>query len=208
MSAPTCGELSCDECNARTDALTAERDQLRAELERSHITRDATCIKLAGELREARAVAAVAQWHPATVRPQPSAAGVLCDAYLAITLGSERPCVLTYIYASAQWTQGEGDTQRIRCWGHIVPVDWNAERDQLRAENKANHHELAVARNAECLARTQLDLARAELAAERARLDWLEKRGPWESWNGFGETGITLRENIRSAIDAAMKEGA
>lgn len=49
---------------------------------------------------------------------------------------------------------------------------------------------------------------RQELAAERARLDWLELRGPWDSWNGFGETGITLRENIRAAIDAAMKEGA
>ena len=34
MSAPTCGELSCDECSARTAALTAERDQLRAEVER------------------------------------------------------------------------------------------------------------------------------------------------------------------------------
>ena len=30
--AKSCGELSCDECNARTAALTAERDQLRAEL--------------------------------------------------------------------------------------------------------------------------------------------------------------------------------
>ena len=29
----TCGELSCDECNARTAALIAERDQLRAEVE-------------------------------------------------------------------------------------------------------------------------------------------------------------------------------
>jgi len=48
----------------------------------------------------------------------------------------------------------------------------------------------------------------AELAAERARLDWLEKRGPWESFNKWGETGISLRENIRAAIDAAMKEGA
>ena len=28
----TCGELSVDECNARTVALTAERDQLRVEL--------------------------------------------------------------------------------------------------------------------------------------------------------------------------------
>ena len=34
MSAPTCGELSCDECNDRYAALTAERDQLRAEAER------------------------------------------------------------------------------------------------------------------------------------------------------------------------------
>ena len=38
MSTPTksadasCGELSCDECDARTAALTAERDQLRAAL--------------------------------------------------------------------------------------------------------------------------------------------------------------------------------
>ena len=32
MSTPTCGEISCDECNDRYAALTAERDQLRAEL--------------------------------------------------------------------------------------------------------------------------------------------------------------------------------
>ena len=35
MSAPTCGELSCDQCNARTAALMAERDQLRARAERA-----------------------------------------------------------------------------------------------------------------------------------------------------------------------------
>ena len=29
----TCGELSCEECNARTAALIAERDQLRADCE-------------------------------------------------------------------------------------------------------------------------------------------------------------------------------
>jgi hypothetical protein len=37
MSTPTprtCGELSCDECNARTAAITTERDQLRAEVEK------------------------------------------------------------------------------------------------------------------------------------------------------------------------------
>ena len=35
MSAPTCGELSCDECNDRYAALAAERDQLRARAERA-----------------------------------------------------------------------------------------------------------------------------------------------------------------------------
>ena len=34
MSTPTCGEISCDECNDRYAALAAERDQLRAEAER------------------------------------------------------------------------------------------------------------------------------------------------------------------------------
>jgi chromosome segregation ATPase len=68
-------------------------------------------------------------------------------------------------------------------------------------ENARAHH----AQLKDAIARAER--AEAELAADRARLDWLEKRGPWESWNGFGETGITLRENIRAAIDAAMKEG-
>jgi hypothetical protein len=101
---------------------------------------------------EARACAAVAQWHPASVSPKPSFEGVLCEAYLAITLDAERPCVLTYIYANRQWTQGEGDTQRIKCWGRITPRDWTAERDQLRAdcenETKWAAHYLADAQNA------------------------------------------------------------
>ena len=39
----TCAELSCDECNARTAALTAERDQLRAELERTDVIYQRAC---------------------------------------------------------------------------------------------------------------------------------------------------------------------
>ena len=35
MSTPTCGEISCEECDNRTAALTAERDQLRARAERA-----------------------------------------------------------------------------------------------------------------------------------------------------------------------------
>ena len=41
MNTPTCGELSCDECNARTAALTTERDHwqkiaVSASHEREH----------------------------------------------------------------------------------------------------------------------------------------------------------------------------
>ena len=43
MSAPTCGELSCDECNARTAALTAERDQLRVDLELADVMYQREC---------------------------------------------------------------------------------------------------------------------------------------------------------------------
>lgn len=46
-----------------------------------------------------------------------------------------------------------------------------------------------------------------ELTAERARLDWLEKRGPWESWfQPAKEVSMLLRAPIRADIDAAMKE--
>jgi hypothetical protein len=58
-------------------------------------------------------------------------------------------------------------------------------------------------------ANARADKAEAELATERARLEWLEQRGPWESWNvPCGEAEITLRGPIRTAIDSAMKEGA
>jgi len=71
----------------------------------------------------------------------------------------------------------------------ILTLRWDKvekERDQLRA---------------------RAERAEAELAKERARLEWLEKRGPWESWNvPCGEAEITLRGPIRAAIDAAMRE--
>ena len=59
MSTPTpmprtCGEISCDECNDRYAALAAERDQLRAEVERLRSDRDCEkrLRKDADELRE------------------------------------------------------------------------------------------------------------------------------------------------------------
>jgi hypothetical protein len=69
--------------------------------------------------------------------------------------------------------------------------------DQLRAEVEL--WELAFQ---EQFARA--DRAEAELAAERARLDWLEKSDPDSlHWWTVGEPN-----SIRDDIDAAMKEGA
>ena len=50
----SCGELSCDECNARTAAITAERDQLRADRTYNHecINRLAVATGTLGEKSE------------------------------------------------------------------------------------------------------------------------------------------------------------
>jgi multidrug resistance efflux pump len=81
--------------------------------------------------------------------------------------------------------------------------------DQLRAEVERLNDQLAKAvwDTDVNRANARADKAEAELAAERARLDWVEKHGPWDQWNGFRQTGITLHENIRASIDAAIKEG-
>jgi septal ring factor EnvC (AmiA/AmiB activator) len=83
------------------------------------------------------------------------------------------------------------------------------QRDQLRAEVERLNDQLAKAvwDTDVNRANARADKAEAELAAERARLDWVEKHGPWDQWNGFRQTGITLHENIRASIDAAIKEG-
>ena len=73
-----------------------------------------------------------------------------------------------------------------------------AERDQLRAEVerlKTQRDNLLKPMREQAIARAEL--AEAELAAERARLDWLEDHG-WVTGEPCG----------RAAIDAAMKEGA
>jgi len=59
----TCGELSCDECNARTAALRAERDQLRADCENetkwaAHYLADSLAAKARAEKAEADLAAA------------------------------------------------------------------------------------------------------------------------------------------------------
>ena len=74
----TCGELSCDECNTRTATLTAERDQLRAQLHGLNLicgTNDAnkfeTWVDRANaraERAEAAETVALANWNGALER--------------------------------------------------------------------------------------------------------------------------------------------
>jgi len=87
-------------------------------------------------------------------------------------------------------------------------VNWmqESERQQARADRAEAEIKDRAAMMRDVM--RERDAAETELAAERARLDWLGKRGPWESWNDAGETGITLRKNVRAAIDAAIKEDA
>lgn len=81
------------------------------------------------------------------------------------------------------------------------------ERDQLRAEVERLKESCEATAFVDMALRAER--AEAELAKERARLDWLEFRGPWEAWSEPCEDAeITLRGPIRAAIDAAMKEAA
>jgi hypothetical protein len=114
---------------------------------------------------------------------------------------------------------------------HVTTI---AERDQLRAdcenETKWAAHYLADAQNARARAdRAEAELLiaqrllidsedagtvaenlRAELAAERARLDWLEKQDggfchvKWGEYRNYW--GPAFPTKLRAAIDAEMKE--
>jgi regulator of replication initiation timing len=79
-------------------------------------------------------------------------------------------------------------------------VSLRLENDQLRAE-------LATAKSILNDETNRAERAEAELAAERARLDWL-----WDNADDIyahdGRVLVWLQsQEIRAAIDAAMKEG-
>ena len=138
MSTPTCGELSCDECDARTVALMAERDQLRARAELAEVE-----VKRLGHL----------------------------EAVL-------RSCAF----------DKDGTAWKTVCgW-------WSKKYDAVERQMSENA--------------TRAELAEAELATERARLDWLEgNASDIRKYNSRSFIWLA-NQNIRAAIDAAMKEDA
>jgi hypothetical protein len=82
-----------------------------------------------------------------------------------------------------------------------------SERDQLRAEvERLTYNSSALRKPWRFLAR--VERAEAELAVERARLDWLdENAGDIHRFNS-NRYIIFSSQNLRAAIDSAMKEGA
>ena len=77
-----------------------------------------------------------------------------------------------------------------------------ADRRNKRDHSQDTTHQLVVALD------QALDIARAELATERARLDWLEgNAGDIPKYNCRSFIWFA-NQNLRAAIDAAMKEDA
>lgn len=83
---------------------------------------------------------------------------------------------------------------------------------RLRAEVERLRAESAVDRDLHRSAATRADRAEAELAKERARLDWMDNYG-YENGANVKEWAIALPENqksntrnLRAAIDAAVNE--
>ena len=81
--------------------------------------------------------------------------------------------------------------------------------DQLRTEVEELKESILVQRIFSDY-RQRAERAEAELATERARLDWLVKSSDNPlAINLFPSYGWTeVKKNLRAAIDAAMKEGA
>jgi DNA repair exonuclease SbcCD ATPase subunit len=183
---------------ATNEGLAKERDQLRAEIAR--IDSEKPWLKEANATNaDLRAETQRLKFYIATTIQPDEYAKVIKDLRAEVErlkrdYEYDHKCLHEVRERCELWKQraerAEAAMERLSEWQAGV------------IENARAHH----AQLKDAIARAER--AEAELATERARLDWLEKRGPWESWNGFGETGITLRENIRAAIDAAMKEGA
>ena len=151
MTAPTCGELSCDECNARTAALTAERDQLRQQV-----------------------------------------------ANLTYSNNAHRETAETWRAAAIERDQLRADCENETKWAaHYLAQSIADKARAERAEAEAERYRLVTLR---------LD---AELAKERARLDWLMAGGMClvQHSGGFHVSRLHCQVS-RAAIDLGMKEDA
>ena len=184
----TCGELSCDECNARTAALRAERDQLRADCENetkwaAHYLADSLAAKARAEKAEAELAAAKERLRSEAM-----------DDYASIKDLQRELTTLT-----AERDQLTARAERAEAAETVALAKWNGALERaLKAE--ADLAALEQCHDDNCRAVVKIA---AELATERARFDWLESPSGMD-WQ-WEPTRLTVS---RAAIDAGMKEGA
>ena len=177
----SCGELSCDECNARTAALMAERDQLRAALALGQQNCDDAYDDLraerdAAKARAERAEADAERYRLVTLRQ---------DAELAAEL--ERAA-----HYRDQWQRVASELTTL-----------TTERDAAKARAARAEDNLAALEQCHddnCRGVVQIA---AELAKERARLD-----SGQILLTVAGERVWHCGVDLRAAIDAGMREGA
>jgi hypothetical protein len=180
--------------------MTAERDELRAEVER-----------FKGWLSEPQALHA----HCLRTLNEAQIAHLFGERMTAIVNRAERAEASLH---AMRLVCGTTDADKFTSWvdranarAEKAEADLAAAKERLRSEAMDDYasikdlqRELATEREkAERyrLATLKLD---AELAAERARLDWLESPAGFD-WQWHSAHSVLVR---RAAIDAAMKEGA
>ena len=206
MSAPTCGEISCDECNDRYAALAAECDQLRAEAERLRSDRDCEkrLRKDADEFREnaiaraARAednLAALEQCHDDNCR------GVVKIAAELATAKERLRSEAMDDYAAIKDLQRELATERA-----IVSRIWTQLGSPTYAQLKGRSiydliDELKVDYDL-------IDELKAELATERGKLDWVFQNCKVEANDYTTGNRDVYYVHDREDLGVAMKEDA
>ena len=180
---------ACATLERELTANTAERDQLRADCENetkwaAHYLAESIAVK--GERDQLRAVF-----------PQICAAignGAFCTPTVSLgfiqSIPNEVQLVLAELRARAMKAEA-AETVALSKWNGVLERALKAEAD-LAA--------LAQCHDDNCRALVKIA---AELAAERARLDWLESDAGVD-WQ-WSSSALTIR---RAVIDAAMKEGA
>ena len=207
MNAPTCGEISCDECNDRYAALAAERDQLRAELAdqaaRFHdeiVSRQGTVranqeldLKELNQLRDQLAAArqretvAIASWDEERGRALREGARVVewRDRAERAEAEVKRLGHLEAVLRSCAFDK-DGTAWKTVCgW-------WSKKYDAVERQMSENA--------------TRAELAEAELAAERARTKQIATALTDAISTYFGADKLVTAERIE-AWQAALKEG-
>jgi len=211
MNTPTCGELSCDECNARTAALMVERDHwqkiaVSASHEREHNANVAQAMTAErDQLRADRS------YNHECINRLASATG---------TLGEKSETVVDVVLSTIDQLRAELSDQAARFHDEIVSRQGTVRANQELDLKELNHFraELAAEREkvtmllSDAYALTKnwhdrAERAEAELATERARTKQIATALTDAISTYFGADKLVTAERIE-AWQYALKEDA